>query len=173
MRRAFTLLELMIGATMLVVVSIIAAPFFKSLVIDVPRAKRAIDTHSAVSGMIRQLRADVGAATALPAAAGGEKATDKLLLIASPAGLVRYEIRDGAVIRTRTRPDGTPVQRGTHEWPVPNAEIKWDVRQRGGRRCVVEVRTAVYVDADRGRQKRLVNAHLLFLGPVRPVGGKP
>ena len=53
-----------------------------------------------------------------------------------------------------------------------HAEIKWDVRQRSGRRRVVEVRTAVYVDIGQGRQKRLVSAHLLFLGPARPVGGK-
>ena len=170
MRRAFTLLELMIGVIVLVAVSIAAAPLFRSLVGDIPRGKRAIDTHSAVSGLVRQMRADMDAATALPPAAGGEKASDTLLLIDSPAGLIRYEILADAVTRGRTAPGGAGRASETNRWPVPNAEIKWQVRPGRGQ---VEVRTAVHVKTDLGRQKRLVNAHLLFVGPSRPAGGKP
>jgi hypothetical protein len=77
------------------------------------------------------------------------------------------------VTRSLRAPEGGASWQEKNAWRVPNADIQWRVRQTGGRRDAVEVRTGVYLKTNPPREKRLVNARVFFLGAAGPSGGRP
>lgn len=173
MRKGWTLLELIVALTVFAAVSIAMGTLFQTVVADIPRAKRAIDVNAELTRMLAEMQEDVDAAGSLPAAVGGRKAGDKTLLIDRPDGAVCYQLGKNQVTRSRLAADGKGPWREEDVWPVPNAEIEWRVRQAGGRRHAVAVRTAVRVRLGRESKKRLMNARVFFLGSMRPGGEKP
>ncbi len=137
------------------------AGLFVTLVADIPRAKRAMDANSVVSGMLIEMRKDVASAQSLPEAGGKVKTDQNTLLIQLPDKTLCYELKDDRVIKRKISPD---VKSDIlHTWTAPNAKIKWSVQRQGGRGYAVEVRTHIEVNFAGKRLKKLANAHVFFM----------
>ena len=169
MRKGMTLMEIVVGVVLLGAVSVVALALFNALVGDIPRAKRALDTHAELCRMLRRMRQDVDAATALPAGAAVGDAAKAPLSVSQADGVVSYEMRPGRVVRSKRGPGGKPISREALVWDVPHALVRWGVWQGGGG-SAVEVHTAVEVATGEHTQKKLTNAHLFFLGATAAVG---
>ncbi|HET6430045.1 MAG TPA: prepilin-type N-terminal cleavage/methylation domain-containing protein [Phycisphaerae bacterium] len=167
MRKGVTLVELLLAVSILLMVGAISVELFGTIVRDIPDRKRAIDEHTALAGMVRQMRKDASAATD----ASAEEGTGGLVLTC-PAGKVRYQAAAGRVERTEEPADAGGRGR-TMAWPVPHATVRWDVRRDGGRAVGLEVRTKVDPVGRARDQRPLANAHVLLLGAAGREGDKP
>ena len=161
------MVELIAVIGLLGAVSAGMAGLFVTLIADIPRAKRAMDANSVVSGMLIEMRKDVASARSLPKAVGKVQANENTLWIQLPDKTVCYELKDGKVIKCKVSPDGKSSILQT--WTAPNAKIRWAVRRQGGRGYAVEVKTHVEVRIADRRLKKLANAHVFFMNKA-PAG---
>ena len=167
MRKAVTLVELLLAVSLLLMVGVISVELFGTIVRDIPDRKRAIDEHTALAGMVRQMRKDAWAATD----ASAEEGTGGIVLTC-PEGKVRYQAAAGRVERTE-EPADAGGRRRTMTWPVPHATVQWDIRRDGGKAVGLEVRTKVDPIGWVRDQRPLANAHVLLLGAAGRAGETP
>jgi len=166
-RKGFTLVELLMAIGIMLIVGSISAGLFMALMRDIPARKRAVDEHTALAGMVRRMRKDFQAASAVAMPAG----TSDIVLTA-PGGKVRYRAAAGAVQRTEKPVDNAGKAR-TMSWPAPHATVRWSLRRAGGKVVGVEVRTRVNPPDWVRDQRPLTNAHVLLLGPAGKAGRTP
>ena len=81
MRKAFSLVELLIVLAVLTSVSAALAPAFTTLLGDIPRSYRVAQENTRLLGMLEQMHKDIDTARQLPESFGGYVTDDKLLLI--------------------------------------------------------------------------------------------
>lgn len=174
MRRAFTLVEMVVVVGVLVLTAAAAAPLFKIALQDVPRARRATQTHSRVCDMLVQMRRDIDAAESLPPAHDGLPADAGRVWIRLPDRTVEYHMEgDSIVRRVHDAPDQDDSPR-VIPWHVPNAVIRWTLRPGRTGRDPASVEVTVHVKVAYNGQwlKRLANSHVFFVGAATAEGSQ-
>lgn len=160
-RHGVSLLELLAIIPLIVAFWVIFSALFPALVSDVPAAQRTIITEGQVAGLVRHIRQDMDAATALPASADGRQANAKTLLIQTRQGVICYEAVEGGWTRANL---SAPTAALPQTWPLSKAVVAWQAAPDAG---TLEVRTAVKVKI-RGRPvERLANSYLFFINAAK------
>jgi type II secretory pathway pseudopilin PulG len=177
-RPGWTLIEITVVVGILAALITMTVPLMHALSVDLTFAQQAVATDAAVRRMLGRLQEDLDAATSLPQAAGGVSAGAERILLATPRGVVAYEIGPDTVTRTvlppsvtSSRPSGPeattepaePAERSV--WHTPHAQIDWAPHQRGGRTVGIEIRSAVVWRSGGSAERKLANARVLFLPP--------
>jgi prepilin-type N-terminal cleavage/methylation domain-containing protein len=100
MRKAFTLVELLVVVTVLPFALVAVSGVYATFIRDVPAATRVLQENTTVLHLLEQMRRDVDEATGLPEQFEGQRANAHTLLIAQPGRMIRYQIEDGRIVRT-------------------------------------------------------------------------
>ena len=170
MRKGFSLIEILVVLVLFSAVSVVMAQVFATLVSDIPRSYRVVQTNTNVLGMLSQMQKDIDAAKGLPGSFAGHTTSDEVLFIELADGMVCYQLKDGQVLRHEVSRQ-MQYQQGSYEdtrdWLVPNAKVQWQVWKKDDKGYAVEVKTHVEHNV-RGRwQKKMANSHLYFVGAFR------
>ncbi len=100
MRRAFTLVELLVVVTVLPVVMVVVSGVYATFIRDIPSTTRVLQENTTVLHLLEQMRRDMDGAIGLPEQFNGQHADEHTLLIAQPGQVVRYRIEEGRIVRT-------------------------------------------------------------------------
>jgi len=170
MRKAFTLVEAIVLMIVIAFVSVTLAGLFTTILKDIPRSYRVVQTNTSLLNMLGRLRKDIDAAKGLSESLGEQAADGKLLVITLTDGLVYYRLKDNEVLR-RKQGDSEKGREDKTVWAVPKAKIEWRVWQKNGNGYAVEVRTHVEHKIRGSVEKKMANSHLYFVGAFS--GSKP
>ena len=80
MRKGFTLIELLVTMAVTLVISLALVGIFGTVITDIPRSYRIIQTNTTLLNMLERMRDDIIAAGGLPESFGRYAANDGLLL---------------------------------------------------------------------------------------------
>lgn len=162
-RKGITLIELLAAMVLLGVLLAAAQPLFQSLLRQTTARGREVQTDRTLDHLLARLRRDLAGAAGVTALGSDGNLT---LAIGEAGKEVRYESRDGRVVRT-TR-DGNEAA----AWDVPGACIEWRPWPDANAPHALEVRTSVWTGAGRERRQALSRTHLFFLHAT-PAEGTP
>jgi prepilin-type N-terminal cleavage/methylation domain-containing protein len=187
MRKAFTLIEMLVVVAVLPFVMVIVSGVYVTFIRDIPRATRALQENTTVLNLLGQMRRDVDAAVALPEQFEGRRAGERTLLIEQPGCVICYQIEDGRILRTvlsgvtsadagqsRASVPARPEEscgdaRPTKDrlWRARDAVIAWRLWQREGKAYAVEVHSHVKQRVEGRLREKLANTQVFFLhGPA-------
>jgi len=166
MRKAFTLVEIMVVIMILPFVLLLLDGLFGTLLMEIPRSWRIAQESTTLLNLLEQIHQDVGEAKGLPAEFAGRTANDNLLLVELPEGVIGYQIEEGRVTRSRltSAPPGKLEQE--RAWSVPNGRIVWEVWQKDGERYAVEIETHVKLESQGRLERKMARSHLFFAGAL-------
>ncbi len=100
MRKAFTLVELLVVVTVLPFVMVVVSGVYATFIRDIPAMTRVLQENTTVLHLLEQIRRDLDGAIGLPQQFKGQRADDRTLLIAQPGQVIRYQIEEGRIVRT-------------------------------------------------------------------------
>lgn len=164
MRKAFTLVEVLVVIVLVPVVSLALAGLFNTIISDIPRSSRILQENTALLNMLQQMQKDIDRAQRLPESYTGCVADDKLLLIKLVDGMICYQLEDGRVLRCKLTDAGEVSSEGAEVWLVPNAKINWRVWRENGKASAVEVNTGIKYKLRGKCKEKMTNSHLYFAG---------
>lgn len=166
MRKAFTIVELLVVMVVFASVSVALAALFTTLITDIPKSYRVVQENTSLLSMLRQMRKDIDKAKALPPSFAGHTTGDELLLIELPDDMICYQLKNGEVLRRKL----ANVQKGRDEdtkvWLIPHAKIEWQLAGDDDNAYAVEVKTHIEYQVRGHRQKKLANSYLYFLSAL-------
>ena len=164
MRKAFSLVELLIVLAVLTSVSAALAPAFTTLLGDIPRSYRVAQENTRLLGMLEQMRKDIDTARQLPESFAGSTTDEKLLLIELADGVIAYQLKNGQMLRRPLTGAGQGGEPDATVWSLPHAKVEWQVWKKDDKGYAVEIKTCIEYEI-RGRcQKKMANSHLYFVG---------
>ncbi len=166
MRRGFSLAELLAVMVVLTAASFALAGLFSTVITDVPRSYRVMQTNTTLLNMLERMREDVDAAKGLPASFGESTANEELLLIEMKDGVISYQIRDDKVLRRNIISTDDSEGEDTRVWSVPHAKVQWQVWRENGKGYAVQVRTHIEHEVWGHWEKKMANSHLYFVGAL-------
>jgi type II secretory pathway pseudopilin PulG len=172
MRRAFTLIEVLVLVTIAPLMMVVVSGIFATFIRDIPRETRVVQQSATVLDMLRQVRQDVDAAVDLPDRFNGTAAGQRTLLIRRPETVVCYQFEDGRTVRTLLKGQAAADPNDQRVWRAPNAVITWQPWTRDGRAYAVEMHSHVQQWFADMLKNRLVNSQVFFvqgLGKGREV----
>jgi len=164
MRKGFSLAELLAVMVVLAAVSFALAGLFSTVITDIPRSYRVIQTNTTLLNMLEQMREDVVAAKGLPVSFGESSASDELLLIEMEDGVISYQRRDDKVLRRNIISTQDSEGGDTRVWSVPYAKLQWQVWRNNGKGYAVQVKTHIEHKVRGHWEKKMANSHLYFVG---------
>ena len=162
MRKAFSLIEMMVVVATLPLVMVLVSRVFVWFGREIPKSTQLLLEQGVVAQVLDQIRQDVDEAKALPRSQGEWVSGGQNLLIEKADGVVLYQIADGKVTKTMLGP-GNGLPEPVTGWAIPNASIQWRLWGRGGSAYAVEVHTHLVQKLRARSQERLANSHVLFL----------
>ena len=167
MRKGFTLIEILIVIIIIPFVWVALDGLFRTILSDIPRSYRVVQENTSLLSMLEQFHKDIDAAKELPESFAGHTADDELLLIKVTDGVIRYQLKDGQVLRHKV----TNTQQGSAEqtkaWSTPHAKLKWHVWRKDANGYAVEVKTHIEHTVLGHQEKKMANSHLYFVGAFR------
>jgi prepilin-type N-terminal cleavage/methylation domain-containing protein len=163
MRRAFTLVEMLIVMATLPIAAFVLDRFFVNVIHDIPRSSAVVQENTTLLNMLNQMRNDIDKAKRLPEKFEEQISNEQMLLIEQIDGVIAYELQNGKVIRKKLSNIGEQHE-DVITWSLPTAELQWQVWKRNGRGYAVEVRSCVKQKLRKKWQNKLVNSHVYFLG---------
>jgi prepilin-type N-terminal cleavage/methylation domain-containing protein len=193
MRKAFTLIEVLVVIAVLPFVLLVIGGVYTTFIRDIPRTTRVLQVNTTVLNLLGQMRRDVDAAVGLPEQFEGQRADERTLLIEQPGQVIRYQIEEGRLVRTplvvtpsgvvsrascprfeggtpSTRSDalaGTlqagPPSNEPRVWRVPDAVIAWRLWQREGKAYAVEIHSQVKQRVEGRWREKLANTQVFFV----------
>ncbi len=183
MRRAFTLVELLVVVTILPFVMVAVSGVYATFIRDIPATTRVLQESTTVLHLLEQIRRDVEGASGLPEQFNGQRADERTLLIAQPGQVIRYQIEEGRIVRrllnraasrdaehktaavASSNPQSAIRNPQSEErlWRVRNAVLAWRLWQRDGRAYAVEIHSHVKQQAAGLWREKLANAHVFFI----------
>jgi prepilin-type N-terminal cleavage/methylation domain-containing protein len=166
-RKGFTLIELLVVVVVIPVISFALVGIFGTVITDIPRSYRIIQTNTTLLNMLEQMRDDIIAARGLPESFGRYAANDGLLLIEVGDAVVSYMVMDDKVFRySLTAADESKVE-NTAVWSVPHAQVKWELWRKNGRGYAVQVETHIEHKVRGHWGRKMANSHLYFVGALK------
>ena len=182
MRKAFTLVELLVVVTVLPFVMVAVSGVYATFIRDIPRTTRVLQENTTVLDLLQQIRRDMDKAIGLPEPHDDE-ARATILLIEQPDGVIRYQLWDGQVVRTPLSgqiPEDEGQRTGdivtsdprSHEriWRVPDAVIAWDRWMRNDRPYAVEIHSHVKQWVSGFLREKLANSSVFFVHGLAKEG---
>ena len=168
-RKGFSLIELLTVITVFAILSGVLGTMFHTLLADVPRAQKAIESDARLQVLLKQLRTDVEAAKSLQQVKSDLPSQATSLVITLPSGTITYRLTDDTLLRTVKKPSAPTEQSYSHH--LPNTIISWHVRRRDGLGYALEVTTSVKWLSGGRWVERLANSHIFFAGSALVPGG--
>lgn len=166
MRKAFTLIEVLVVISILPVVTLALSRVFATFIRDVPRMARVAERNITVQDMVRQMRDDLDQAVALPDVFGARRSDGRTLLIELPDGVVCYELQDGGGVRSVLDAEG----QNSRTWTFPEAAVTWSRWQENEVAYAVEIQTLVKQTIRSKVKDKLANSYVLFVQGMRKGG---
>jgi len=163
MRKAFTLVELLVVIAVLPAATIALSRIFATFIRDIPRMTRVVERNTTVLDMVQQLRDDMDRATTLPDAFAAKRCDDRTLLVGFPESVVCYELQDGRAVRSVLGGTGLAEARELRTWRFPEAEVTWSRWQENETAYAVEIRTHVRQKVGSQVKAKLANSYVLFV----------
>lgn len=163
MRKAFTLVEMLMLIVVAPVVLVVISGVFATFIRDLPRETRVVQQHTTVLDMLRQIRRDADQAVALPVQFDGMHADDRTLLIEQPDSVICYQFETGQAMRTLLKgPDGGDADE-RRTWRVPDAVVTCRLWTRESAAYAVELHSHVRQWASTTQRERLAGDYVFFL----------
>lgn len=159
MKKAFTLIEVLVVITILPVLMLALSRVFATFIRDVPRMARVAERNITVHDMVRRMQDDVDRAVALPDAVGARRSDGRTLLVRLPEGVVCYELKDGGGVRSVLDAEG----QNNRTWTFPEAQVTWSRWQENGNAYAVEIQTLVKQTIRSQVKDKLANSYVLFV----------
>ena len=163
MRKGYTLTEMIAVLFFFPVAALLLDGLFRTLVHDIPRSSHAVQENTSLLSALEHIQDDIQKAGRLPEAVEGYAADANALLIEHPDEVIRYELKDGKILRHKLPKDRSDSETPT-VWSVPNAEIQWRLWKKDGLGYAVEVRTQIKYKLREKFQEKMANSYLYFLG---------
>lgn len=163
MRRAFTLVEMLIVVITLPIAAIILDRFLVSTIRDIPRSSAVVQEDTTLLNMLNQIHNDIDKAKSLPEKYEEQFSNEQMLLIEQIDGVIAYELQNGKVTRKQIL-NFNEHNEDVRIWSLPTAELHWQVWKENGKGYAVEVRSCVKQKLRKKWQKKLANSHVFFLG---------
>jgi type II secretory pathway pseudopilin PulG len=173
-RKAFTLMEILVVATMVPLVMLAVSSLFATFIRDIPRESRVVQQNATMLDMLRQIRRDVDLAVGLPEQFGDRHTDERTVLIEQPDVVVCYRFEDGRAVRILLRGQG-PADPNERIWRMHDAVITWRPWVRDGKACAVEIHSHIQQWFGSLLRSRLANSQVFFingLGKGREVDEK-
>jgi len=163
MRRAFTLVELLMVVTILPFVMVVISGVYATFIRDIPRTTRVLQENTTVLDLLQQIRRDMDQAVGLPEQFDGRHAGERTLLIEQPGRVICYQLGDGQVVRTLLTDRQSD---GERLWRMRDAVIACRLWVQDGRPYAVEIHSHVKQWVSGFLREKLVNSHVFFVrGP--------
>jgi prepilin-type N-terminal cleavage/methylation domain-containing protein len=175
MRKAFTLVELLVVMVVFVSVSVAFAGLFTTVITDIPKSYRVVQENTSLLSMLGQMRKDIDVAKGLPESFAGYTTDDGMLLIELPDGMICYQLKnvEGArkmrtqVLRRRLTDAEEDGGEDAKVWSVPHAQVEWQLIRGDDKAYAVEVRSHIEYEVRGHRQKKMANSYLYVVGAFR------
>lgn len=164
MRKAFTLVELVVVLAVLPFVMAVLGGLFNTLIRDIPRSHRVVQENTSLLSMLDRMQKDIDRAKRLPESFGEYTTSDKLLLIELAEGMVCYQLKDNKVLRLKLTDNQQSKALEQTVWSVPHAKVEWQVRRKNGSGYAVEVQTHIEHTVQGHLEKKMANSYLYFVG---------
>jgi len=171
MRKAFTLVEMLVVIMVLPVVMLVVSGVYATFIRDIPRTTRVLQQNTTVLNLLEQIRRDMDQAVALPdptrspaaqrpagPRAGqldGQNAGARTLLIEQPGRVIRYEFGEGQVVRTQSGEERL--------WRMPDAVVSWRPWTRDGEAYAIEIHSHVQQWVSDHLTKKLAGSYVFFV----------
>ena len=157
MRRAFSLVEMIVVLSVLPLFLVMVSQVFTLLGREIPKSTQLVGEQALVQQVLDQVQRDLDEAKALIGADDPQR-----LRIQKVDGIVTYETAHGKVTRTVAHAGDGP-QEPDAEWALPDASIRWRLLGQGAEAYAVEVHSGMIQKTSTGHQERLAIAHVFFL----------
>ena len=162
MRKAFTLMEMLVIAAVVPLVMVVVSSVFAVFIRDIPRETRLVQQNATMLDMLRQIRRDVDQATGLPEHFGDRHVDEWTILIEQPDAVVCYQFEEGRAVRTLLKGQG-PSDPNERLWRMRDAVITWRPWVRDGRTCAVEIHSHLQQQVSGVLRSRLANSQVFFI----------
>ena len=166
MRKGFTLVEVLIAVIILPFMIVVLDGLFKTLIKDIPRSHQVVQVNTSVLNMLEKMQQDIDKAKGLPQTYNEYIASDKILLIDMPEGMLCYQIKDDKVFRYNLTGNQKSNLAKTKYWSIPHAIVQWKVWRKDTIGYAVEVLTHIEHKVEGHWQKKMANSHLYFVGAL-------
>jgi type II secretory pathway pseudopilin PulG len=163
MRKAFTLVELLVVIGILPFVMFALSGVFMVFIRDIPRATRVLQENTTVLNMLRQTRRDMDRAIGLPGQFNGWHADEHTLLIKLPDSVVCYQFEDGKVLRTVSREESRTAPGEGRLWRIPNAVVTWRLWTQDGGAYAAEIHSHVRRRVGAQLKNELASSQVFFV----------
>lgn len=170
MRKAFTLMEVLIVLLVTPVVMLGISRVFATFIRDIPRDVRLLQQNAMLLEMTRQIAGDVDRAVSLPEAVGPLHNDEQTLLIELPDEIICYRQQDGTVTRGVLGPEGQEDSDYTGLWRLRDATISWRCRRQDGRVYAVELQRHLQQRVAGQSLDKFENSYVHFLGALGKAG---
>jgi type II secretory pathway pseudopilin PulG len=169
MRKAFTLVEVLVLVTIAPLLMVVVSGIFATFIRDVPRETRVVQENTTVLDMLQQVRRDMDGAAGLLEQFNGTTAGERTLLIGDSDAVICYRFEDGRTVRTLLKGQEASNPGGQRIWRMPNAVITWRPWMRDGRACAVEMHSHLQQQIAGTLITKLANSQVFF---VHSLSGK-
>lgn len=163
MRKAFTLVEMLVVIAVLPVAMLGLSRIFATFIRDIPRLTRVVERNTTVLDMVQQLRDDMDRATTLPDAFAAKRCDDRTLLVGLPESVVCYELQDGRAVRSVLGGAGQAEEREPRIWAFPESVVGWSRWRENETAYAVEIQTHVKQKVGSQVKAKLANSYVLFV----------
>jgi type II secretory pathway pseudopilin PulG len=172
MRKAFTLIEVLVLAIVAPLMLVVVSRIFSTFIQDIPRETRVVQQNTTALDLLAQIRQDVDMAVGLPERFGATSCDEHTLLIQQPQAVVCYRLEEGRTVRMLLKGQEAPDPNTQRVWRTPNAVISWRPWTQSGKVYAVEMHSHVQQWFADLLRNRLVNTQVFFvhgLGKGREV----
>jgi len=166
MRKGFTLMEVLIAVIILPFMIIALDGLFKTLIKDIPRSHRVVQVNTSVLNMLEKMQQDIDKAKGLPEKYNEYIASNKILLIDMPEGMICYQLKDDKVFRYNLTDNQKSSLAQTKYWSIPHTIVRWNIWRKDTAGYAVEVRTHIEHTVQGHLEKKMANSHLYFVGAL-------
>jgi len=164
MRKAFTLVEMLLVITIAPLLMVVVSGIFATFIRDIPRETRVVQQNTTVLDMLQQVRRDVDGAVGLPERSDDTVANERTLLIRQPQAVICYRFEDGRTVRRLLKGQRAADSGDQRLWRMPNAVITCRPWTRDGGAYAIEMHSHVQQSVADMLRNRLVNSQVFFLG---------
>lgn len=162
-RKGFTLIEILMMLSIMTVLMFVTAGPTRTLIRDIPRLQKDIETDTVISNIVKTISKDVEAAT--DAELIGPAAEDAIgtLSLKTDQGNIFYDFKEEQVTRSVGSIDEAPSI-----WKIKYGNINWQIIQRDKFKTV-EIKTSIQRKINGKLKNMLKKSHLYFVGAALPA----